>query len=51
MYSTPAKAWESVDVDGSRPYMWNGYEQRKGKHWLQGSTLARAKGVTALGRK
>ena len=40
MYSTPAKAWESVDVDGSRPYTWNGYEQRKGKHWLQGSTLS-----------
>ena len=29
LYSTPAKAWENVDVARSRPYMWSGCEQRK----------------------
>ena len=31
---------ESIDVVGYGPYMWNGYEQRKGKCWLQGSILS-----------
>ena len=51
LYSTPAKAWESVDVVGSRPYTWSGYEQGRGNVGYKILSLARAKGVTALGRK
>ena len=35
----------------SRPYMWNGREQRKRKRWLKDFVLVCAKGVTTLGRK
>ena len=51
MYSTPAKAWESVDVAESRPYTWNGCEQRRGNVGYKISSLGRAKGMTALGKK
>ena len=36
-YST--KAWENAYVVGSRPYMWNGCEQRKRKSWLKDPIL------------
>ena len=51
MYNTPAKAWESVDVAGSGLYTWSGCEQRRGNIGYKISSLARAKGVTALRRK
>ena len=51
MYSTPAKAWESADVVGFGPYTWSGCEQRKGKHWLQGSILSPCQGRDCLGKE
>ena len=51
MYSTPAKAWESVDVAESGPYTWNGCEQRRGNVGYKISSLGSAKGMTALGKK
>ena len=30
VYVAPTKACESVDMAGSRPYMWSSYEERKG---------------------
>ena len=51
LYSTPAKAWKSVDVVESGPYMWNSYEQGRRNVGYKILSLACAKGVTALGRK
>ena len=51
MYNTPAKAWESANVVGSGPYTWSGCEQRKGKHWLQGSILSLCQGRVCLGKE
>ena len=51
MYNTPAKARESVDVARSGLYTWSGCEQRRGNIGYKISSLARAKGVTALRRK
>jgi len=51
VYSTLAKAWESVDVAGSGPYTWSGCEQGIWHVGYKILSLARAKGVTALGRK
>ena len=51
LYNTPIKAWENVYVAGYGPYMWSGYEQRKGNVGYKFLFLARDKGVTVLGRK
>ena len=46
--STPAKACENVDMAGSRPYTWNGCEQRRENvGWGKGS-LVRANSMTIL---
>ena len=50
MYSTPAKACENANMARSRPYMWNGYEQRRGNvGWSKGS-LVHANGMIILGK-
>ena len=51
MYSTPAKARESVDVARSRPYGWNGCEQGRGNVGYKILPLAYANDVTTLGKE
>ena len=51
LYSTPAKAWESDDVAGSGSYTWSDCEQGRRNVGYKILSLARAKGVTALGMK
>jgi len=51
MYSTLAKVWKSVDVAGSEPYTWSVCEQGRGNVVCKILSLARAKGVTVMGKK
>ena len=51
LYSTLAKAWESIDVAESEPYTWGGYEQWRGNIGYKILSLACANGMTALRRK
>ena len=45
------KAWETVYVVGSGPYMWSGYEQMKENHWLQSSILSPCQRRDCLGKE
>ena len=50
MYITPAKACVGADIVWFEPYTWASYEEEKGNvGWKRGS-LARANGVTILGK-
>ena len=51
MYSTPAKARESVDVAKSRPYRWSGCEQGRGNVGCKILPLARANDMATLGKE
>ena len=50
MYITPAKTCVSANMARFEPYMWASCEEEKGNvGWKKGS-LARANGVTILGK-
>ena len=50
MYNTPTKACENADMAKSKPYTWNGCEQRIGNVGWGKRCLVNANNVTILGK-